>query len=217
MASKNEGYVAPLLAMDSPELDTSCDEFPSDCARQAAIKILSEFWDRSFPVDVESIAESMGISVLYGSQEALGQTGRALGLVKIPSGDPGPEISGMIVKPLDGDAVILVNRDDTIERQRFTVAHELGHYFERLVFRKQSRESPISQVDFVAARVPTVLGEPDTRSEEIFADAFAHSFLMPEERLRTLWDLGYSLQELSEYFRVSEHSMANRVVQLGLE
>ena len=39
-----------------------------------------------------------------------------------------PEIAGAIMKK-DGKTTILVNHADPISRKRFTIAHELGHYF----------------------------------------------------------------------------------------
>ena len=43
-------------------------------------------------------------------------------------------IAGTILKK-NKDLKIIVNKNDFIERQRFTIAHELGHYFLHFLFK----------------------------------------------------------------------------------
>jgi Zn-dependent peptidase ImmA (M78 family) len=57
----------------------------------------------------------------------LGALARELG-VKIKVSSLGPGISGQIAREEDG-YTIRVNRNEARERQRFTIAHELAHFF----------------------------------------------------------------------------------------
>lgn len=60
------------------------------------------------PVDVETAAKALGIEVVYAFLAS--------------------DISGQIELISDGHYRITVNASDTLTRQRFTLAHELGHF-----------------------------------------------------------------------------------------
>lgn len=184
-------------------------------AARLANDVLAEFWDETFPIDVEAISETMGIKVLYGRQDNLNKASEAFGIGPAEGNEQGGKISGMIVKPAGKEPVILINREDTLQRIRFTIAHELGHFFEHLAEGDDSEQNR-GRIDYVAARIPTINGKPDERDEEIFADNFAHSLLMPVSYLELAWGLGYSDAELAQYFGVSEATMTNRLKNLGL-
>lgn len=68
--------------------------------------------------------------VILKHQEAfpvkLGAIAKALGLI-VKSSTLRPGISGFI-KETDGVVIIKINRHDSKERQRFTLAHELAHF-----------------------------------------------------------------------------------------
>lgn len=68
--------------------------------------IIQEF-QSSFPVPVGAIAKKLGIIVKRSTLK--------------------PGISGSI-KENDGEVIIKVNRHDSLERQRFTLAHEISHF-----------------------------------------------------------------------------------------
>jgi Zn-dependent peptidase ImmA (M78 family) len=78
---------------------------------------------------------------------------------------------GLSVGQADGGPAIIVNSETgiTIERQIFTIAHELGH----LVLHKDS---------YVSAR------EDESDHEEAEANSFAGRLLVPEEGLRASWE-----------------------------
>ncbi len=66
-------------------------------------------------------------------------------------------------RPGDGRSFVLVNSSDVLVRQRFTVAHELGHW-------RFDRESVVVDDDF----------EGGSTAEERRANAFAAELLLPE-------------------------------------
>ena len=124
-------------------------------------------------------------------------------------------ISGMLLR--DGDqAVIGVNRSHATVRQRFTVAHELGH----LLLHKGTplfvdREVRVNMRD---GRSSTALS-----SHEIQANAFAASLLMPTHLIRSELsklrpDAGQTeiIGVLAQRFDVSQAAMQYRLINLGI-
>lgn len=125
-------------------------------AVEKAEKLLAKFGAEAAPVDVEGLARRLGVEVSYEDLE--------------------DEISGVLVRK-DGDAVIGVNTKHHPNRQRFTVAHELGHWA------LHSEQSGYFIDEFtVHYRGDGSSGGYDPRESE--ANAFAAALLMPEDLLR---------------------------------
>lgn len=106
-------------------------------SRDLAWKILLQERITELPVSITGICKNMGIKVKY----------------YVPKDDN----SGLSVI-IGGQPVIFVNKNDSVERQRFTVAHELGHIIlghvgkYRLVNREPSgSDNPIEQAANVFA------------------------------------------------------------------
>lgn len=122
-------------------------------------------------------------------------------------------VSGAIKKE-DNDINIYVNEEDTIERKRFTIAHELGHYFLHLQCDRDT--------EFVDMHRKT--GYSTNLPKEKEANQFAAAILMPEGKVRELYtsinNLGvsesYIIEWLSERFSVSKPAMKFRLRNLGL-
>lgn len=87
-----------------------------------------------------------------------------------------PEYSGLVVKDEYDTPKIYIAKSDSPQRQRFTLAHELGHLVDRLRFADDHEFS------FVEKR--SWHGQYDFN--EFFADEFAGALLMPEDELRRL-------------------------------
>jgi Zn-dependent peptidase ImmA (M78 family) len=124
-------------------------------------------------------------------------------------------ISGILVKRVGQDAEIYVHASDSPNRQRFTCAHELGHYVRRSAAGDEAWE-------YVEHR--NLLAAQGTDSEEIYANKFAASLLMPQEAVRKLYaeltkERGTAppAAALSFEFGVSADAMQFRLVNLGLE
>lgn len=94
-------------------------------------------------------------------------------------------------------------------RDRFTIAHEVGHYVLHYLYPKQVLKQPLTKV--IAQRYGFGL-------EETEANLFAACFLMPEEAYRAAYKkLGGSHTDLSEEFGVSTRSSRLRASNLSLK
>ncbi len=111
-----------------------------------------------------------------------------------------------------GKATVVINRRHHPNRQRFTAAHELGHYF------LHACEDDHIFVDKAYHRSP--LSSTGIYQQEIEANRFAAALLMPEEFIIEHTD-GIDLTDLDIYrladeFGVSEQAMTLRLANLQL-
>jgi Zn-dependent peptidase ImmA (M78 family) len=157
-----------------------------DPAREAE-RILATVWGRRFPVDPVLIARRLGIDVREAPLSA--------------------NVSGALVKKLGQDPRILLNASDHPNRQRFTCAHELGHFV--------SREEAPDEYEFVDLR-DTVWSAAGSQPEEVFANQFAANLLMPEDEVRRLEEQGYTPTQMAVYFGVSQDSVHFRLKNLKI-
>lgn len=150
-----------------------------------AASLLNSHWDGRLPVDVASIARAMGIRV---------EASRSLGA------------SGVIENTAMG-AVIRYSTTESPVRQRFTIAHEIGHFALGHLNSagKMFRDTP---ENFSNGAAP----------EERQANAFAAQLLMPEKVVKfAVNERGFNtLKSLANVFDVSEVAMKYRLVNLGL-
>lgn len=120
----------------------------------------------------------------------------------------GKEISGMILRDLENEenledvpkAVIFVNKNDGEQRKRFTIAHELGHFF--------LHEDNKLKVSYRGGQ----------SHEETEANRFAAELLMPEDLVKQEYQKFPILvpREFARIFDVSAAAMEIRLEQLGL-
>lgn len=153
----------------------------------SARKVLDILWNGVFPVDPVVIAKQLGLRVITG---------------------PLPEdISGVLVKRSGQDPAIILNERDSRNRQRFTCAHEIGHYIYRL-------ETDGDHYEYIDRR--DTLSARGVNEEEIFANRFAAALLMPEDEVRVLAEGGEPRYLMAIYFGVSDDAMRFRLKNLGL-
>jgi len=127
----------------------------------------------------------------------------------------GPDVSGLLYR--DGGLVVIgINQDDSPARQRFTLAHELGHL-------RLHKGRPL-WVDRTARLNLRGVGDEGRGGEEREANWFAAELLMPEAMVRAqasevarrqLSGDGM-VQALAEIFDVSRVAMGYRLFNLGL-
>ena len=176
--------VNDTLAGPSVFASAQYDILIKDLAQIDAENVRREYWDGTFPVDPIVITRRMGV-IPYLSR--LGDT------------------SGLIVRPTNEQAKIYVNQFESKARQRFTCAHEIGHYVERA----RNRDDAYTFRDRRAGRADTPY--------EWYADFFAANLLMPqavfEERVEVHGD---TCDELVDYFGVSINTVRTRARLLGL-
>lgn len=157
----------------------------------AARAALAEHWDGELPVDPARIARKLAIKLIemppVGSSAAWPYSGQ------FSAYDP----------TLDAP-VIRYNRTDSLVRQRFALAHELGHFFLR--HGDRARDDPSMFAESVR--------DPVERA----ANQFAAELLMPADELQALVQSGKmaSVDELYKAFFVSKVAMSFRLSNLSL-
>ena len=131
--------------------------------------------------------------------------GAALGLDIRESGELPCNISGFIKREND-KIVICVNSDHHEHRKRFTIAHELGHYF------LHNEDLNKGIVDNILKRE-----EGDGTQKEKDANDFAANLLMPDKLFRELWlSKDCNIRAIATMFFVSESAVLMRAKSLRL-
>lgn len=151
---------------------------PHNWPRMSAADVLSRYWNGSVPVDPIAIAYAMGCEVYA---------------------DPSLQESGMA----EGRRIHFNPRDASV-RQRFTIAHELGH-----IALGHTANGTRYRDDFSSAARDWA---------EIEANGFAAELLMPAEAVRRVVRSGRfaSIQAMAQLFNVSGTAMTYRLKNLGI-
>lgn len=114
-----------------------------------------------------------------------------------------PKATSGILNQENGKWIMSINKNDNPKRQRFTLAHELGHY----ILHKNKNDFFEDSVFF--------RGEEKT-SIEYAANQFAATLLMPKKKVRSLILSGTkAVKDLAETFDVSIPAMKFRLTELG--
>jgi len=163
----------------------------------AAEALLKRHGVSEVPVDVEAIARAEGAIVLRESLDR--------------------NVSGLLLRE-EGSNLLAVNDTHHPRRQRFTIAHEVGHLL-------LHPGRPYTVDSTVRLNWRNDLSSLATDQEEIAANAFAAALLMPADAVRKA--VG-SLREgpasntarvvelLAEQFDVSAEAMGYRLINLGI-
>ena len=124
--------------------------------------------------------------------------------IDVYEGDLDKKVSGAIKYDKKTDKfAILLNKNDIRTRQRFTLAHELGHFF----LHKEILKDDEIHID-------TMFRMPDEKEKEV--DYFAGALLMNKTLLEKMYQNNKTIAELAELFDVSVSSMTVRLDILGL-
>lgn len=142
---------------------------------------------KSTPVDVQAAARRLGVKV-YSAKLA-------------------PKVSGVLLRdPSYGSEsgfVIFVDRDEPAVRQRFTAAHELGHF----ALHKDS-VGDRNEDNYL------LRSEGMSNRQEVEANRFAADLLMPMDLIHKKMKEGVtSVKDLARAFNVSPTAMS---IRLGL-
>lgn len=165
----------------------------SQKAKRAAQNILRET-NYTIPVDIRRIIKHYGIEIIEQPME--------------------DNVSGMMVVK-DKRAMIGVNQAHHPNRQRFSLAHELGHYV-------LHRETQSVFVDSSTIFFRDERAADGTDRFEIEANTFAAELLMPEPDLRTAVRKPLdafderAVSKLAVYFEVSVQALTIRLTRLKL-
>jgi Zn-dependent peptidase ImmA (M78 family) len=156
--------------------------------RKAAEDVLHMHWDGALPIRVDDIARRMGLQVIKRTSPEFQYSGYFRDASNSEHGIPLIEFNGY----------------DSFTRQRFTIAHELGHYVLR--HGTSPRDYPNS----------FTTGTKDPR--ERAANQFAAEILMPADTVHQVVMSGYasSIDEIANLFGVSTLAMGYRLDNIGL-
>jgi Zn-dependent peptidase ImmA (M78 family) len=167
-------------------------------ARRQAELLITTLGITEAPVNVEEVAKHLGLRV-------------------IPM-DLDDEVSGVLITKPEMSCIV-IRKDDVIQRQRFSIAHEIGHF----VLRHQFEAGEHVHVDrgFRVSRRDS-RSSSGTDAKEIEANQFAAALLMPSWIvLANIKEIGSEnlndehVTNLARKFRVSEQAMTIRLSVLG--
>lgn len=129
-------------------------------------------------------------------------------------------ISGAIARDKNNETwKIFVRASDSPRRKRFTVAHELGHYFS-YVNNSKSKEYIDNAddgviKDYAIMLRSDVMEQPQHKEAELEANEIAAELLMPETAVSDFFKQGKTVEEMADVFVVSESAMTVRLLSLG--
>ena len=157
--------------------------------RDTADTLLEAAGITSFPVPVNELVTGCGVQIL--------------------AWDFDDNIDGLVVQ-LEAGPVIWVNKGQALTRQRFTLAHELGHYLLRHVSE--------FHLDLGGDLSPNASGEhPDYNwRAERAANQFAANLLMPASMIRRASAETSDISTLASRFKVSPAAMGFRLTALRI-
>lgn len=92
---------------------------------------------------------------------------------------------------------IVINKDRPLNRRRFSVGHEFGHYI-------LGHDSDITQA------------KNSHNQSKVEADNFSSSFLMPSDIIYELSKDNMTISEMATWLRVSKITVAFRCLYLGI-
>lgn len=166
---------------------------PRTRGQERAQELLTELGFRSLPIPVEKIAKALGAQIRFSPLDQ--------------------ELSGMIYIK-DGIPIIGVNSLHHPNRQRFTIAHELGH----LALHRDLITSTVHVDKKFPVLMRDSISATGTDVVEIEANNFAAALLMPknllEEALQKVeFDIedASPLDDLAKRFRVSRQTLEYRI------
>jgi len=159
---------------------------------QVVEKLHQELGVNSIPVNLEIVTEKLGIRVKTA---------------------PSEEFSGLLLRKND-TAMIGVNNEESQVRQRFTIAHELGHFF--------LHKTKDTFVDYRDNKINNSSEFVRTDAEKQ-ANMFAATFLMPKgylisdiKKMAKLEISELEIGKLAKKYDVSRDAMNYRILNLGL-
>lgn len=166
-------------------------------AEKAAETLLRDLNITDAPINVDNIAQSLNLAV---TRERLA-----------------PDLSGLLIRqPGQPQPVVGVNSAHHPRRQRFTIAHEIGH------FHLGHKGDVI--VDGITVNRRDGVSSTAAVRDERDANVFAAALLMPQNLLHARFEelaaknysQGRIVADLARTFDVSEQAMNYRLVNLGL-
>lgn len=167
-------------------------------ARNRAEALIDSLGIKKYPVDVVEIAKQLGIPVVEMNL--------------------GADVSGLLVTNPDSSS-IAVQKTDSLPRRRFTIAHEIGHFYLRHQF-EPGEHVHVDRGNYISQR--SLRSSEGIDPKEVEANQFAACLLMPSKllydrigELNTVQLFDSHVSQLAKDFDVSEQAMTIRLSALG--
>lgn len=152
-----------------------------------AADILELYGEKTYPIKVVALAEAMGLSVYDATFDR-------------------DDVAGIIKA---NEKKIYICKTDNAKRQRFSIAHEIGHYV--LHYNSEYEFNENKHISFRDS-----LSTLGFSIKEIEANYFAANILMPKDEVIKLYNNEFSVMDMANYFAVSQTAMGHRISFLGL-
>jgi len=162
----------------------------------------TQYEDLNTPSDVIKLASQKGVET-----EPLDVAGlvKALGIKMNFEPMQGEESGSLIKHKKTGDWHIKVNSLHHPHRQRFTIAHEIGHHIKHGAFADEFIDTTFFRND-------------ESNKQETEANAFAAELLMPSDKFIAFIEAGNTqVEDISKHFQVSSMAVRIRAKQLGYQ
>lgn len=156
------------------------------------VKALLTEYALSPPIPLAAIIEREGLTVMYAS------------LADFHTSDNKEVCALLSVK----NKVIIIEETDNPQRQRFSIAHELGHW---RLHRAEIEKNPLLGL------VPRAPMGKEIEPIEIEANYFAAHLLVPSNLLKEWFEKTQNQHQLAEIFAVSSEFMGWRLINEGLK
>jgi Zn-dependent peptidase ImmA (M78 family) len=149
-------------------------------ARNMAKKVLKDYKLSAVPTDLTVIFQGLDLKYIQLNDAK--------------------EIDGAIIEIEGKPAIAVLNKARPLQRQRFTLAHELGHIFLEHIKRDiyDSEETRENDVQSSGKAKPP---------KEVEADIFASELLVPYEQLKKYTADMNNVDKLTGIFQVSKQAM----------
>lgn len=177
------------------------------------MSVLGDFTSKDIePAHAERVAERILLETLADGQQSLRvpvdlvKLAKKLG-VQVRVARLHDHAPSLLAKESPQQSPIIYLDEDTSHiRQRFALAHELGHFVE--------------QEALGHTRYDTLFegrGDSKHSKSEQWANKFAAALLMPANYTKALYVNGKTTKEIAERFNVSSTAVAVRLAQMGLK
>jgi Zn-dependent peptidase ImmA (M78 family) len=165
--------------------------------------LLRKYQIKRPPVDVDELADKLGYQLVYRYFDDA-------------------ELSGMVIRDATGNITIGINTLHARVRQRFSVAHEIGHAQRHLVEGEDVIVDPPARSIYKRDRRSSLAED----TKEIEANQFAAGLLMPRSFIRDVakellripnnLTIASLIDALATTFEVSNQAMKFRLINLGV-
>lgn len=160
-------------------------------AETSARRLLDDLKMTSPPIKLYPIAEKIGLRI-------------------VPYDAFPDSVSALLLKN-DSGTIIGVNSNQSTNRQRFSIAHEIGHY----ILAHYKRDAYLDMATDIAEGVPLDhSGIKDAEEKE--ANCFASELLMPTNMIRKDFAQMEEPSRLAKRYEVSEEAVWVKLLRLNL-